>query len=116
MSRRELGAGLLASKPLASWITLYGGARALFSWISLEAEVLGVEVVETLGDQVDIQTDAVMPYLGGTLGLRVGYREVWLSLELTAMRTSYAPTLLGEQVQMRGWLVSPAIGLSFLFL
>ena len=78
--------------------------------------MLGVEVVDTLGEEVGIETDAMMPHLGGTLGLRVGYREVWLSLELTAMRTSYKPTLLDEEVRMRGCLVSPAIGLSFLFL
>ena len=53
----------------------------------------------------------LMVYYGATTGVMVGYKYVFLALELTVMKLDFEPTVLGQKRDFDSLLVAPAFGL-----
>lgn len=46
-------------------------------------------------------------YMGANLGTMLGYRWIFLAVELTVMRVIFRPTVLGSTRNYDGWVVAP---------
>lgn len=55
--------------------------------------------------------DEWMVHYGATAGLLVGYKYVFLSLELTAMYVQFKPKIINQRRDYSGVVIAPAIGL-----
>ncbi len=99
----------LLSRDFGDVAALTGGLFYMHSAISVGTSI--DDGLAQVGVQVNDLVDAgPMSQIGGALGLRIGYKHVWLTLELAVARVRFGPTLLGQEVNQSGWLFSPAIG------
>lgn len=111
-SRHDLDLNLIWSKDWGEWLSLYGGLRYLISFISLDADL------EKVQSELGLERTSLsnrLHMVGVTGGAMLGYKYLFLHLELSVLNAEYAPTILGEQVDLGGVVVSPAIGLTTKF-
>jgi hypothetical protein len=107
-SRHDVELSLLASGEWDEIIALYGGIRYMASFISLDADI---ERVETASGIPHSSLSSTFHYAGVTGGLRVGYKYLYATLELTVMRVFAKPVVFGETRDLGGFIVSPSFGL-----
>ncbi len=98
-------------------LRLWLGPRFIRSWIRTEPKLDGMiedNLPATIDDYrpSDILGDEAISYFGSTNGLMVGYRWVFLVLELDVFWMSFHPTILDEQRTMSGLVLAPNLGLS----
>ena len=108
--RTDLSAALLASRDFGEWASLYGGGLWMHSLLTIST-ILDESVVDTGVQTSDLVDPGALDQIGGFAGFRVGYRYVWLSIELSVTRALFAPTVLGQTVDLSGWMVAPSIAL-----
>ena len=110
--RRDIdGAILLSSDAKKKW-GFYGAIRYLAAFVKAETSFSKVLTQE---DITEIDVDETMHHYGGTAGVRATLGPVQLMVELTIMRLAFSPTILDEEVQLGGYIVEPAAGLSVSF-
>ncbi|MCB9739693.1 MAG: hypothetical protein H6747_10530 [Deltaproteobacteria bacterium] len=108
--RTDLTSALLVSRDFGEWASLYGAAVWMRSWISIST-VLDEDVVEAGVSTSDLVDPGPFDQIGGVAGVRLGYRYVWVSFELSVTKVAFSPTLIGQGVDLSGWMVSPTIAL-----
>ncbi len=108
--RTDLSAALLVSRDFGEWASVYGGGLWMHSLLTIST-ILDESVVETGVETSDLVDPGGLDQLGGFAGVRVGYRYVWFALELSVTRALFAPTVLGQTVDLSGWTVAPSIAL-----
>jgi hypothetical protein len=59
--------------------------------------------------------DQELAYYGATVGMMLGYRWLFATLELTVMGLRFRPEVLGETRDFDGVLVAPGVGFTFLW-
>ncbi len=111
-SRHDLDLGLHLSRDVDDWLKLYVAARYLVSFVSLDADIERLQ--DATGVQV-VQVEDTIHHFGGTGGLMVGYKYVFLHAELSVFGVSFAPEVLGAPVQLGGLVVAPSLGLTLTF-
>ena len=111
-SRTDADLALIISREWGEWFKLYGAARYLISWISIDADLGEIESMAEL-PPTDLNTR--MHMYGLTGGLMLGYRYLFLNLEMSVLRMNYAPKILGEERDLSGYQVTPTWGLSGFF-
>lgn len=113
-SRYDVSLALLASRDFGRWASLHTGLFYSRSRISV-----GTKVDEALAQAGTKTEDFVDPgpfsQVGGVIGGRLGYRWIFLTFELSAARVEFAPSVLDQQVDLSGVMISPALGLVLLF-
>ncbi len=108
-SRHDLDAGVIASRSWGDWLELYFAGRTIVSFVGLDGDIEKVET--TLGvDSTDL--DSRIVYAGGTAGIMLGYKYLFLNAELTVMKVVFEPNIMGQATDLGGWLVSPLLGLN----
>ncbi len=98
-------------------VRMYAGPRVMRSWIRTEPKLDGLIEENLPGrldgyDPSDLLGDEVIAYYGGTNGVMLGYRWVFLVLELDVFWMSFHPTILDEQRNLSGLVLAPNLGLS----
>jgi hypothetical protein len=111
-SRHDLDLGLHLSRDVDEWLKLYVAARYLVSFVSLDADL---KRVQDATDVDVIRISDVIHHYGGTGGVMVGYKYVYLHAELSVFGVQFAPNVLGEPVQLGGVVVAPSLGLTLTF-
>lgn len=111
-SRTDADLALIISRDWGEWFRLYGAARYMASWISLDADLTKVESIAELPPS---DLNNTMHFYGATGGLMIGYKYVFVNLELSVLKLSYEPKVFGEARDLSGYLVTPTWGLSGFF-
>lgn len=109
-SRTDLTFPLIASRHFGHYGFLYGGLR--FSYSILQADVLE-KISDVAGKR--IESGRGMWSLGGIVGGGIGYKYVFLVLELNVLYYDYGATLLDTKVNLSGVDVYPLLGLKINF-
>jgi len=96
---------------------LWCGPRMIRSWIRTEPKLDGLieeNLPATIDDYrpSDVLGDEAIAYYGGTGGLMVGYRWVFLVVELDLFWMNFNPTILDEPRDLSGLVVAPNLGLA----
>lgn len=106
MSRNDLVVPVIAGHTWGDVGFLYGGPKAFLSFIR-------ADLLEKVTDLAGTSSDAsgLLWGGGGVIGGGVGYRYVFLLLEVNVVGYSFRPELLGEEISFTGVDVYPAIGL-----
>lgn len=107
-SRNDVELGLLASGEWDDIVAVYGGLRYMASFIALDADI---ERVETASGVPHSSLSSTFHYAGATGGLRLGYKHIYATMELTVMRVFAKPTVFGEARDLGGFIISPSFGL-----
>ncbi len=110
LSRTDLVLPVVASRSFGKYGFVYGGPKFVYSF--LQADV--IERVSDLAGK-ETKTSKGMWQLGGFVGGGVGYKYVFVMLELNVLYYSYRPTLLDTEVDMSGVDFYPALGLKVNF-
>ncbi len=108
-SRLDLDLALMTSAEFDDWLIFYGGARYLASFITLDANIPDIE---TAADVEIIKIDNTIHHVGLTGGLMLGYKFIFLNLELTAVQALFKPDVLGEPRDLDGLILVPSLGLT----
>jgi hypothetical protein len=107
-SRHDLELSFLASGEWEEIISLYGGVRYMASFIAIDADIQNVETATGVPHS---SLSSTFHYAGGSGGIRVGYKYVFLTAELTVMGVIAEPVIFGERRDLGGIIVSPSLGL-----
>jgi len=108
--RHDLDANLLWGVDYGEWLSVYAGARYIISLVQLDPEFQKV-LTETSVPSSD--ADGIIHHLGATTGLFIGYRWVFVNLEMNVLQVFWEPKILGVKRDFSGTLISPAAGLTF---
>ncbi len=98
-------------------VRAYAGPRMIRSWIRVEPKFNGLiegnlpSSLETYQPS-DYLGDEAMTYFGATNGLMLGYRWVFLVLELDLFWMSFHPTILDQERNLSGFVLAPNLGLA----
>jgi hypothetical protein len=98
-------------------LRVFTGPRVMRSWITAEPKLDGLiednlpEALAELQPSEYLGSEAIT-YYGGTNGIMLGYKWVWLLLELDVFWMSFRPTVLEEQRNFSGLVLAPNLGLS----
>ncbi len=106
-SRHDLDLTLLASGDPESAVSWYASLRYLAGFVSVETTVGYGTMISSY------ESDEVMHVIAGTGGMRIGSEKVQLLLELMLGYVLFSPAIDGEEFDLSGVLIMPAIGLAF---
>jgi hypothetical protein len=113
-SRHDLDFGLLFGREWGQIASLYGGPRYLLSFTNVELRLKNIERVS--GDEApSLEARTPMHHVGAVVGVMVGYKYVFVNLELTLLYCIFKPKMLGEAVNLSGMIISPTLGLTARF-
>ncbi len=112
-SRRDLDAAFLFSGNQEDVFSAYGAVR--YIWGMPRIELAFPEELAGPDGAVQFETDEDLHYVGGTIGMRLGVKSIALLAELTAMNLFFSPKILGEERNLGGLVLSPALGLDARF-
>jgi hypothetical protein len=107
-SRHDLDVAFLASGEWDETVAVYGGLKYMVSFMSIDADFQNVETVNGIPHT---ELSSTFHYVGGTGGLRLGYKHLFATLELNVMRVFATPVVFGEERDLGGFIVSPSFGL-----
>lgn len=108
-SQHDFELALIGSFDLGELGAVYGGLRGYVSPLSLD-EDLGK--VEELADAPKTSLSATIVGGGATIGFKVGWKYAYLLLEANVMYLHFQPTILGEERDLSGPVLAPAIALA----
>lgn len=96
---------------------LWCGPRAIRSWVRTEPKLDGLledHLPATIDDYrpPDVLGHEAIAYYGGTGGVMVGYRWVFLVVELDLFWMSFHPTILDQERNMSGLVLAPNLGIA----
>lgn len=115
-SRTDFDAQLSFGLQVPDFLHLYANPRVIVSRVTIEHKLPDFvqdripEEVEEL-DPNQLFDGETMVYWGASLGGMVGYKYVFLALELNAFKLEFEPTVLGETRKFDSLVLAPAIGL-----
>ncbi len=112
LSRHDLDLGALWGREWGEWLAVYAGGRYIASFIALDPTL---QDVLTEADLPPTDASGVIHHLGATAGLFVGYKYIFVNLELNIMQIIYNPRILGVSRDLGGTLISPVLGLTLTF-
>jgi hypothetical protein len=98
-------------------LRLYTGPRVMRSWVKAEPKLDG-RLEELLPPSTEdyqpseLLDDESITYYGATNGLMLGYRWVYLVMELDVFWMRFHPTILDEPRDMSGLVLAPNLGLA----
>ncbi len=97
-------------------VRMYAGPRMMRSWISAKPKLDGLledKIPESLSaySPSDYLGNESIGYYGGTNGIMLGYKWVWLVVELDLFWMSFHPTILDEERNLSGLVVAPNVGI-----
>ncbi len=116
-ARHDLDIMLPVSAEPGKVFRWYVAPRILVSWINVEAKP-GAKLLEYLPESLKSYNpsqyfgDEKMIYWGGTTGIMLGYRYVFVNLEMSVMRLQFRPRVLDERRDYDGVVIAPAVGLT----
>jgi hypothetical protein len=115
-SRHDLDLGVLFGFERGEWLSFYGGPRYLLSFTNVSFKLKGFESIE-LGDLEDdaFEVDTPIHHVGAVVGVMLGYKYVFVNLELTLLYAIFKPSVLDETIDLSGMLITPAFGLTARF-
>lgn len=111
-SRHDLDLGLHLSRDVDEWLKAYVSARYLVSFVSLDADIERVQEATAVDA---VRVDDTIHHIGGTGGVMIGYKYVFLHAELSVFHVSFDPRVLGEEVNLGGFIFAPSLGLTATF-
>lgn len=111
-SRQDIDLRLSVGKDWGEWLSVYGAARYLVSFLDFGARL---DDVESLTDQDIIDAGGAVHHVGVTGGLMVGYKYVFVNLELNVAQVFFEPSILGETQDLSGLIFAPGVGLTASF-
>lgn len=113
-SRRDLELAVLAStEDQGRTMSFYGGLRYFLAMPRIESQLASGLETET-GTPL-VSTDTNIHELGATGGIRLGTGRVALMAELTVLWMVFAPEIFGQESDLGGLIVAPAVGVSVNF-
>lgn len=102
------------------WAKFYISPRYIYSHISTE---LGI--AERYRDRIPERFREMDPgnyisaeglhYAGLNWGVMMGYKYVFVNLDVSTFRVLFSPTVLGSERDYNGWVVSPTLGLTVMW-
>ncbi len=102
--------------------SIYGGPKVVFSKYTAWGGLTGANSfnVSLLGGQfssaLPLGLNVSQSWLvGGTIGGRVGYKYLWVMVELGVYQSIYNPAILGQTVHLSGLVLFPMGGLAATF-
>lgn len=118
-SRQDVDMSLIWGGRPTEKFDIYLGPRVLYSKIDTSAKIsdqLQALIPESLSsyNPSKLFFDESMFYYGGTMGGKVGYKDVYLNLELNTFWVDVQPMVWGEKRDHSGLMISPVIGISYL--
>jgi hypothetical protein len=110
MTRTDIAVPVLLGKHFGENSFVYGGPKFIYS----DLELGFVEQISDATEQAFTADDDLMMF-GGVIGTGLGWRYVFVMLELNALYYSYNATILGAEVDVNGMDFYPGLGLRFQF-
>lgn len=110
---------MYGAEPL-EFLKTYVGPRMIYSWVGAEPlisnDLLAVAPASFREKSPSkyFQNENIL-YVGGTGGVMLGYKWIWLSLEATVMYMDFQPTVVDQPRDLSGWQIAPVAGLMFEF-
>jgi len=113
-SRWDVEVPLYLSWEWGEVFRVYGGPKYLYSRTFLDEQLVNTSEQASNITGLDLSLPLVVHthFLGATFGLRVGYKYVFLMLELTGGYTFCSPVVLGQKRELGGVTLFPALGLA----
>lgn len=118
-SRQDIDMSLIWGGRPAENFDIYLGPRILYSKIETATKIndkFQAIIPESFSsyDPSQLFFDEAMIYYGGTMGGKVGYKNIYLNLELNSFWVHVQPTIWGEERDHSGLMLSPVIGITYL--
>lgn len=116
-SRWDLEVPLTVSYEIGEIARFYGGLRYLYSRTSMDEKLVNTSEQASNITGLDLTLPEVvhMHFIGATAGVMVGYKYVFLILELTGGYTICNPIIFGEHRNLGGVTLYPSAGLALRF-
>ncbi len=112
--RRDVTLSLIGSRDFnpmfSAWFALAYSRSSIVIGSALQGAAAKANI-----DASALEIDEVMHQYGGQLGCRVGYKYVFLLIELSVMQADFSPTILGEKLNLSGPIITPSIALQATF-
>lgn len=95
----------------------YLGPRLMLSWLTVKRR-LGADLVDALPQEMrqfnpaQLFEDSMITQAGSTVGIKLGYRWLFVRLELSALYMWFRPVVLGQQRTFDGLVLAPSAALS----
>lgn len=111
--RWDFEGAVYASLDRGNIIKVYGGAKYVFSYTTIDANLVNysLHASNVSGWDVSLPSKVPMHFIGGTGGVMAGYRWVHVALEMTGGYTICNPVLFGQRRQLGGPTFYPAVGI-----
>ena len=117
LSRNDLDFAVSVGWEYPEIFKVYAAPRVLFSLITSSPKLsksvrdrLPAGVLE-LGPQ-QFFPSTTMAYYSGNTGFLVGYKYVFLNVDLSVFRIDFKPQVIGVERDYSGWVVAPTIGIT----
>jgi len=113
-SRWDVEVPLYLSWQWGEYFRLYGGPKYVYSRTSFDERLVNTseQASNITGLDLSLPSTVTMQFVGATAGLMVGYKYVFLMLELTGGYTFCAPVVLGQRRDLGGVTLFPAAGIA----
>ncbi len=111
-SRQDIDARLSIGKDWGQWLSVYGAARYLVSFLDFGAQL---DDVESSTGQDIIDAGGAVHHVGVTGGLMIGYKHVFVNLELNVAQVFFEPSILGQTQDLSGLIFAPGVGVTASF-
>lgn len=102
-SRSDVSSAVMFGKKPNDFVEFWLGPKYVASFYSID------EVFETVGAAES--TSGVMHYIGGTFGLALGWKYLYVIGELSVMDLIFNADVLGQERDLGGVVIYPAAGL-----
>lgn len=112
-SRWDVEVPLYASVDFGQILKLYTSPKYVYSHTTLDENLVNYSQLATLTTGYDLALPEVVHshFVGSTVGAMVGYRWVWLALELTGGYTFCRPYVFGRYRDLGGPTFYPSAGI-----
>lgn len=120
IGRHDVDLQTILSYHHGEWLRAYAAPRVMFSAITTSDKLpsfLAERVPQEIQDQSPSQyiDGANAWYVGGSIGTQLGYKYVFLALEMGLHRLIFSPTVLDDETNFGGWVFTPAGGLTVIW-
>jgi hypothetical protein len=114
-SRWDLEVPVYLSLDLGDIFKLYGAPKYIYSRTSLDSRLVDYSSSgqDVSGFDVRLPAQVSSHFFGASVGFALGFRYVHLYAELTAGYSSCRPVLFGQERDLGGMVLYPAVGLAF---
>ncbi|MFY0577373.1 hypothetical protein ACN28S_26365 [Cystobacter fuscus] len=111
-SRWDLEVPVYLSLDLGDIFKLYGAPKYIYSSTSLDSRLVDYSNSgqDVSGFDVRLPAQVSSHFVGASVGFALGFRYVHLFAELTAGYSSCRPVLFGQERDLGGVIVYPAVG------